>query len=155
MIDLENEVIPTVCPLWREVGRQLHLKTSLLDEIDADCCVYGVRRCCSRMFEEWLKQDSEASWYAVWSACKKVKENLSSGPYTPHTKESIESLKQLISTLPATLCIEDVPQSLPSPVPKSRIQLPSQHIPHTSTDISSAEGRYVKQNYSDITVIQV
>ena len=36
---------------------------------------------------------------------------------------------------------EDVPQSLPSPVPKSPIQLPSQHMSHTSTDIASAEGR--------------
>ena len=44
MIDLENKVIPTVCPLWREVGRQLHLKTSILDEIDADCRVYGVNQ---------------------------------------------------------------------------------------------------------------
>ena len=32
---------------------------------------------------------------------------------------------------------EDVP---PSPVPKSPIQLPSQHMPHTSTDIALAEG---------------
>ena len=98
MIHLENIVIPTVCPLWREVGRQLHLKTYVLDEIDADCC--GVRKCCARMFEEWLKEDTEASWYAVWSACKKVKENLASGQNEPRTKESIESLKQLISTLP-------------------------------------------------------
>ena len=36
---------------------------------------------------------------------------------------------------------EDVPQSLPSPVPKSPIQLPSQHMSHTSTDIALAEGR--------------
>ena len=99
MIDLENEVIPIVCPLWREVGRQLHLKTSILDEIDEDCRG-RVRRCCTKMFEEWLKEDTEASWYAVLSACKKVKENLAPGPYEPHTKESIESLKQLISTLP-------------------------------------------------------
>ena len=100
MIHLENEVIPTVCPLWREVGHQLHLKTSILDEIDADCRVHGVRRCCTRMFEEWLKQDTEASWYAVLSACTKVKENLASGPSEHRTKERIESLKQLISTLP-------------------------------------------------------
>ena len=100
MIHLENEVIPTICPLWREVGHQLHLKTSLLDEINEDCRVHGVRRCCTRMFEEWLKEDTEASWYAVWRACKKVKENLASGPYELYTKESIESLEQLISTLP-------------------------------------------------------
>ena len=100
MIHLENEVIPIVCPLWREVGRQLHLKTSILDEIDEDCRG-RVRRCCTRMFEEWLKQDTEASWYAVLSACKKVKENLASGPEEPHTTDTIESLNQLISTLPA------------------------------------------------------
>ena len=99
MIDLENEVIPTVCSLWREVGRQLHLKTSILDEIDEDCRG-RVRRCSTRMFEEWLKQDTEASWYAVLSACKKVKENLASGPNEPRTKASIEYLKRLISTLP-------------------------------------------------------
>ena len=100
MIHLENEVIPIVCPLWREVGRQLYLKTSILDEIDEDCRG-RVRRCCTRMFEEWLKQDTEASWYAVLSACKKVKENLASGPEEPHTTDTIESLNQLISTLPA------------------------------------------------------
>ena len=49
-----------------------------------------------------MNVDTEASWYAVWSACKKVKENLSSGPYEPRTKESIESLYQLISAF-ATL----------------------------------------------------
>ena len=58
---LKFEVIPTVCPLWREIRCQLHLKTSLLDEIDADCCVHGVRRCCTRMFEKWLIEDTEAS----------------------------------------------------------------------------------------------
>ena len=100
MIHLENEVIPTVCPLWREVGRQLHPKTSILDEIDADCRVHGVRRCCTRMFEEWLKQDTKASWYTVLHACKKVKENLASGPDESHIKCSIESLNQLINTLP-------------------------------------------------------
>ena len=78
MIDLENKVIPKICPLWREVGRQLHLETYVLNEIDADCRVHGVRRCCTRMFEEWLKQDTEASWSKVLSACKKVKENLAS-----------------------------------------------------------------------------
>ena len=56
MIDLENEVIPTVCPLWREVGHQLHLSQLHPSLLDEDCRVHGVRICCTRMFEEWLKQ---------------------------------------------------------------------------------------------------
>ena len=100
MIDLENKVIPKICPLWREVGSQLHLETYVLNEIDADCRVHGVRRCCTRMFEEWLKQDTEASWYAVLSACKKVKENVASmrSIQTPYQGE----LDQLISDFLAT-----------------------------------------------------
>ena len=102
MRDLTNQVIPTVCPMWRDIGIQLNLDVTILNEIDVDCLGL-VRKCCMRMFEEWLKQDTDASWCTVLSACKKVKDNLSASPDEPRTKDYIEALNQLNSTLPAFL----------------------------------------------------
>ena len=42
--------------------------------------------------EEWLKQDTEASWFTVLSASRTVKENTSLCPQEPHTKNYIEAL---------------------------------------------------------------
>jgi hypothetical protein len=53
------------------------------------------------MFEEWLKQDTEASWITVVNACTSVKHILLSDE--PHTKDHIEALNQLFTTLPVFL----------------------------------------------------
>ena len=102
MMDLANQVIPQVCPMWDDIGRQLKLNIATLNEIRANC--HGdVRQCCSRMFEVWLKQDTEASWITVMSACTRVKQNLESSlvssPHQPHTKDHIEALDQLAGNL--------------------------------------------------------
>ena len=96
--DLANEVIPKVCPMWREIGIQLNLDITILNEIEADC-PGKVRKCCTRMFEEWLKQDTDASWITVINACTSVKHILLSSPDEPHTKDYIEALNQLFTTL--------------------------------------------------------
>ena len=45
--DLANQVIPKVCPMWREIGCQLNLDVSVLNEIRVNC--HGdVRECCDR-----------------------------------------------------------------------------------------------------------
>ena len=102
MIDLANQVIPQVCPMWDDIGRQLKLNIAILNEIRANC--HGdVRQCCTRMFEVWLKQDTEASWITVMSVCTRVKQNLESSlvpsPDQPHTKNHIEVLDQLAGNL--------------------------------------------------------
>ena len=103
MKDLANQVIPTVCPMWRDIGLQLNLDISILNEIRANC-QGDVRECCTIMFDKWLKQDTEASWRRVLDACRRVKDNLSSGPDEPCTKDHIKALtKLLISTLPVLL----------------------------------------------------
>ena len=102
MKDLANQVIPTVCPMWRDIGLQLNLDISILNEIRANC-QGDVRECCTIMFDKWLKQDTEASWCTVLSACRRVKDNLSSGPDEPCTKDHIKVLTLLISTLPVFL----------------------------------------------------
>ena len=79
--------------MWREIGCQLNLNVSVLNEIRANCHGY-VRECCDRMFEEWLKQDTEASWFTVLSASRMVKDNISLCPQEPHTKNHIEALNQ-------------------------------------------------------------
>ena len=100
MKDLANKVIPTVCPMWRDIGLQLNLEFSDLNVIEADH-PKSVMECCTIMFDKWLKQDAKASWCTVLSACRTVKDNLSSGPDEPLTKDHIEALTQLlISTLP-------------------------------------------------------
>ena len=84
--------------MWREVGIQLNLDIIILNEIRANCHD-DVRQCCTRMFDEWLKQDTEASWITVMSACTRVKQNpessLVSSPNQLHTKDHIEALDQL------------------------------------------------------------
>ena len=99
MKDLANEVIPTVCPMWRDIGLQLNLDISILNEIRANC-QGDVRECCTVMFDKWLKQDTDASWHGVLDACRRVKENLSSGPDEASTKDHIKALTLLTSTLP-------------------------------------------------------
>ena len=100
MKDLANQVIPTVCPMWRDIGLQLNLELSDLNVIEADH-PKSVRDCCTIMFDKWLKQDTKASWCTVLSACRTVKDNLSSGPDEPLTKVHIKALTRLsISTLP-------------------------------------------------------
>ena len=96
--DLANEVIPKVCPMWREVGVQLDLDIATLNRIRAECHS-DVIQCCTRMFEEWLKQKTEASWITVMNACTRVKQNLLVGPNQPHTKDHIEALVQLEKNL--------------------------------------------------------
>ena len=100
MKDLANQVIPTICPMWRDIGLQLNLELSDLNVIEADH-PKSVRDCCTIMFDKWLKQDTKASWRTVLSACRTVKGNLSSGPDEPLTKVHIKALTRLlISTLP-------------------------------------------------------
>ena len=101
MKDAANQVISTICPMWREVGIQLNLDVTILNVIDEE--YLRLIRKCTRMFEEWLKQDADASWSAVLSACRRVKENLVSGPDEPRTKDHIEALCQLNRILPAFL----------------------------------------------------
>ena len=100
MKDLANQVIPTVCPMWRDIGLQLNLELSDLNVIEADH-PKSVKECCTIMFDRWLKQDTKASWCRVLSSCKGVKDNLASGPDEPLTKDHIKALnKLLIYTLP-------------------------------------------------------
>ena len=106
MKDLANQVIPTVSPMWRDIGLQLNLELSDLNEIRANC-QGDVRECCTIMFDRWLKQDTKASWRTVLSACKTVKDNLSSCPDEPLTKDHIKALTRLlISTLPDFLATD-------------------------------------------------
>ena len=102
IINLANKVIPQICPLWREVGIQLNLDITILNEIRANH--HGdVRQCCTRMFEEWLKQDTETTWLTVLSACSTVKQNLLLCQDEPHTKDYIKALNKLTTTLPVFL----------------------------------------------------
>ena len=77
--------------MWREVGIQLNLDITVLNEIRANH--HGdVRQCCTRMFEVWLEQDTEASWITVMSACGKESSD------EPHPKDHVDALNQLCTT---------------------------------------------------------
>ena len=97
--DLSSQVVPFICPMWKDIGLHMDLNIAILNEIEYNH-LSDVRKCCTRMFEEWLKQDTKASWSTVLSALKKVTDNLSSGPDEAVTNDHIKALTSLISTLP-------------------------------------------------------
>ena len=62
---------------WKVLGRQLGLKSNLLDEINSNCQRNGVEECFNRTLEAWLKRNhNEATfgpptWHSLADAVKK------------------------------------------------------------------------------------
>ena len=61
--DIEDNVVIRCAPYWKQLGRHLKIDQCLLNIIQHDHgsdCV----RCCSRMLEEWLQQNTyeNATW---------------------------------------------------------------------------------------------
>lgn len=64
--DLINEVTPRYCAYWNEIGTLLDIHKGTLDSIESE--YRDQRRCCNKMFEEWLDRDISASWEKLLSA---------------------------------------------------------------------------------------
>lgn len=71
------KIIETLAPNWRSVGLQLSLKSERLDIIDANN-PRDVRKCCERMFEEWLHSPS-ASWKTLITVLEDLDYNVLAG----------------------------------------------------------------------------
>ena len=68
--DLMNKVTPHYCAYWTEIGTQLDVPQETLNIIKHDHWKQGEWKCCNRMFEEWLKKDTSATWEKLHTAIK-------------------------------------------------------------------------------------
>ena len=48
---------------WKVLGRQLGLKSDLLDQINADYQQNGVEECFNQVLEAWLKGNHNEAWF--------------------------------------------------------------------------------------------
>ena len=77
MYDVSQALEGFIKAQWKVLGRQLGLKSNLLDDINANHQRNGVEECFSRVLEAWLKRNhNEArfgppSWHSLASAVKR------------------------------------------------------------------------------------
>ena len=67
-------MVPKWAPTWKELGVQLEIPIHQLRIIEQDYrndCV----RSCSKMLEEWLENDRNASWEVLIKALDKLAES--------------------------------------------------------------------------------
>ncbi|XP_065885615.1 protein NLRC5-like isoform X2 [Dysidea avara] len=65
--DLQRHVTPQYAADWREIGVELGLTDAKLREIEAGNPT-NLKWCCNRMFSEWLRMDTTASWEKLFAA---------------------------------------------------------------------------------------
>ena len=65
--ELQGHVTLQYAADWREIGVELGLTDAKLREIREDN-PHSVKRCCNRMFSEWLRVDTTASWEKLFTA---------------------------------------------------------------------------------------
>ena len=73
---LRKYVINEVAPHWDILGEMLLKEESVkqLQIIEANWR-YDVQKCCSKMFEYWLRIDTQASWDKLITALKEINQN--------------------------------------------------------------------------------
>ena len=64
--DLQRHITPEYAADWREIV-ELGLTDAKLREIEVNY-LRDVKQCCNRMFSEWLKVDTTASWEKLFTA---------------------------------------------------------------------------------------
>ena len=75
--ELQGHVTPQYAADWREIGVELGLTDAKLREIRKDN-PDSVKSCCNRMFSEWLRVDTTASWEKLFTAIESP--GVSGGP---------------------------------------------------------------------------
>ena len=68
--DLMNEITPRYFAYWTEIGTLLDIPQETLNIIKHDYSKHGDWKCCNRMFEEWLKKGTSATWEKLHAAIK-------------------------------------------------------------------------------------
>ena len=61
---------------WFELGQQLDIPFSTLDEIEKDYHKYGTSRQRGKMVHTWLTTDLNASWSKLCEALDKIRQNV-------------------------------------------------------------------------------
>ena len=67
LLELQRHVTPQYATDWREIGVELGLTNAKLREIEVNY-PRDVKQCCNRMFSEWLRVDTTASWEKLFTA---------------------------------------------------------------------------------------
>ena len=81
MYDVSHALDGFTKALWKVLGRELGLKSNLLDEINANYQQNGVAECFSQVLEAWLKRNHDVArfgpptWHGLASAVKRSGDN--------------------------------------------------------------------------------
>jgi len=67
--ELQRHITPQYAADWREIGVELGVTDAKLRTIREDN-PHSVKNCCNRMFSEWLRVDTSASWAKLLAAIK-------------------------------------------------------------------------------------
>ena len=59
---------------WFDLGEQLEMEFSVLEEIEISEAIHGISRQRSKMVNTWLKSDPAASWSKLCGALERVGE---------------------------------------------------------------------------------
>ncbi|XP_065900317.1 uncharacterized protein [Dysidea avara] len=67
--DIDNLVVPSWAPQWRQLGRQLDIADHLMNIIEHDHH-NDCETCCSKMLSNWLSENesSNISWDVIFNA---------------------------------------------------------------------------------------
>ena len=69
-----GKIMTDYCIQWKEIGDQLELTTSVLNNIEADNPT-SKRECFRQTLDKWLKMDTTATWQKLESAITKVNQD--------------------------------------------------------------------------------
>ena len=67
-------MVPKWASKWRQLGTQLNIDQHLMDIIEHDN-LNDCKRCCSKMFSEWLNSKPNTSWEDIITAVDNLSAN--------------------------------------------------------------------------------
>lgn len=69
--EMTDHVVPKWATSWKELGMQLSIDEQLLQNIAKDNA-HDCKECCSKMLNEWLDMNTNASWGILINALDKL-----------------------------------------------------------------------------------
>jgi len=71
---MANHIVPKWASTWKQLGEHLNIEDYLLKNIEKDYS-NDCEGSCSKMLQEWLDMNSNASWEVLIKALDKLAEN--------------------------------------------------------------------------------